>query len=285
MAITGWKCKCGYNNDKSSTVCGDCGKSKPSSSIWKIVIAGTVVLIIALAIAISYMIKLPEKKYKLAINKCVESKDQICKEADKVAKIYRIPDEKIKKWINEVKPSTSQKPPSQDETKTTTKESGTKEDFSVSEIEVNQSLNLGIMHIAAAKANLKNKKLFDESIDNAIKEFSIAIEKASDQPVMLSKAYEQRGAAYLVQKKFNKALDDLKKASELQPKSPSIFYNLSCLYSVTKAVDLGLDALDKALSNGFNNYEALKNDTDLTNLRKSPEFKKILEKHNIWLTL
>jgi tetratricopeptide (TPR) repeat protein len=276
-----WKCNnCGHMNDASYSICGDCGEvRKKSSSINPLLIggiAGSIVLIIILAVGVNHMIKAPEKKYKEALKQCADISN--CEEADKVVKMYRIPDEKIKKWQPKVKPANGEQPPTQPGTQPQ------KGNSAIAEIETKQSLNLGIMHIAAAKANLKNKKLFDESMDNAVKEFSVAIEKASDQALQ-AKAYEQRGSAYLIQKKFNKALDDLKKASELQPESPTIFYNLACLYSLTKAVDLGLDALDKALSNGFNNYEALKNDTDLTNLRKSPEFKKILEKHNIWLTL
>ena len=266
-----WKCKCGHTNSDSFSSCESCNVARPKPPIWIYAIIGSTILIIALIFGVYYMMKLPEQKYKTAIKKCQDAEVESCEEAKKIAKVYKISDEKRKKWEEEIGISTND---------------DRKEEIDIPTAEeIKQHLNQGLNIITIAKANIKNKEVFNESIDNAIKEFSIAIEKASNQQALQATAYEQRGAAYLVQKKFNKALDDLKKASELQPESPTIFYNLACLYSLTKAVDLGLDALDKALTNGFKNYEALKNDTDLTNLRKSHEFKKILEKHKIWLTL
>ena len=87
------------------------------------------------------------------------------------------------------------------------------------------------------------------------------------------------------QKKYNKAEVDLKKAAELKPKDPIIHYNLAALYSLQNKLDLALDELDKALENGFDNYDALKSSGDhvLKNLRKDPEFRKVLEKHKVFI--
>ena len=90
------------------------------------------------------------------------------------------------------------------------------------------------------------------------------------------------------QKKYNKAEEDLKKASELKQDDPIILYNLAALYSVLKKNDIAIDYLDEALGKGFNNFDALKpkgrkSDPDLNNLRKDPEFKKVLEKHKIFI--
>lgn len=143
--------------------------------------------------------------------------------------------------------------------------------------EVKEHVKQGLTHVSAAK-NARNKALFDENIDNALKEFSLAIEKAPDY----AEAYSNRGAAFMQQRKYNKALEDLKKAKELKPDSPSICYNLACLYSLTGDVDFGLDELDAALANGFNDYDSLRRDSDLNRLRKHPEFTKVLEKYKIF---
>jgi len=42
-------------------------------------------------------------------------------------------------------------------------------------------------------------------------------------------------------------------------------------------------ALDAALANGFQNYDALRKDPELLNLRKSPEWRKTLEKYKVFL--
>ncbi len=115
--------------------------------------------------------------------------------------------------------------------------------------------------------------------DNAIKEFTVAIQKYPNYDV----AYSNRAVAYMQQQKFNKALDDLKKAEEINPNNPTVHYNFVALYSLQKQLDRALDSLDRALELGFNNYDALRTDTDLNNVRKHPEFRKILEKHKVFI--
>ncbi|NWF98600.1 MAG: tetratricopeptide repeat protein [Nitrospirae bacterium] len=115
--------------------------------------------------------------------------------------------------------------------------------------------------------------------DNAIKEFTVAIQKYPNYDV----AYSNRAVAYMQQSKFNKALDDLKKAEEINPNNPTVHYNFVALYSLQKQLDRALDSLDRALELGFNNYDALRTDTDLNNVRKHPEFRKILEKHKVFI--
>jgi uncharacterized protein (UPF0333 family) len=121
----------------------------------------------------------------------------------------------------------------------------------------------------SAKLNFQQGMNYVQSEDygNAIKEFTAAIDKFPDY----SSAYANRAVAYMQQKKFNLAADDLKKALELTPQDPNVYYNLTALYSLQKQLDLALGALDKGLEYGFNNYDSLRKDPDLKNLRKHPE--------------
>ena len=48
-------------------------------------------------------------------------------------------------------------------------------------------------------------------------------------------------------------------------------------------MDLALDEIDAALSRGFSDYDALRKDSDLDNVRQHPEFRKILEKHKVFI--
>lgn len=148
-------------------------------------------------------------------------------------------------------------------------------------LEAKQHLQQGMIYVSLAKANPKTK---DENYKNALLEFSNAIKIYPKY----AEAYSDRGVVYMQQKKYNKAEEDLKKAAELKPKDPIILYNLAALYSLEKKNDFALDYLDKALENGFNNFDALKpegkdSDPDLVNLRKDPEFKKVLEKHKVFI--
>lgn len=136
----------------------------------------------------------------------------------------------------------------------------------------------GFSYIANAK-NASNRTNFDENVDNAIREFTQAIQIDPGY----ADAYSSRAVAYMQQKKFNKAGEDLKKALELAPQSPAIHYNMACLHSLNGSVDLALDEVDTALARGFSEYDALRLDPDLANARKHPEFRKVLEKHKVFI--
>ena len=136
----------------------------------------------------------------------------------------------------------------------------------------------GFSFIATAK-NSKSSLNRKEMLNNAVIEFTLAIKESPT----FADAYSNRAVAYMQQNKMNKAEEDLKKAIELNPKNPFARYNLASLYSLTKKVDLALDQLDASLANGFDRYDELRNDPDLANARKDPEFRKVLEKHKVFV--
>jgi tetratricopeptide (TPR) repeat protein len=144
-------------------------------------------------------------------------------------------------------------------------------------LEVRSHIKQAFSYISLAKNAQGTNR--EENIDNALKEFSLAIQKDPQY----AEAYSSRAVAYMQQQKFNKAEEDLRKAKELSPDSPSVRYNLASLHSLKGNVDLALDEIDAALAKGFTDYDALRRDPDLDNLRKHPEFRKILEKHKVFI--
>ena len=118
-----------------------------------------------------------------------------------------------------------------------------------------------------------------KDFDNAIVEFT----RATDLMPNYAVAYSNRGVAYIQQRKLNKASDDLLKAVQLDPSDKNIHYNLTALYCLQGAKDRAFDSLDKALENGFDNYDALRTDPDIEGIRNDPEFRKILEKHKVFI--
>ncbi len=145
-------------------------------------------------------------------------------------------------------------------------------------LEVRSHIKQAFTYISMAK-NARDGNIRDENIDNALKEFSVAIQKDPNY----AEAYSNRAATYMQQKKFNKAEEDLRRAKELAPDSPFVRYNYASLHSLKGDVDLALDEIDAALTKGFSDYDALRRDPDLDNLRKHPEFRKILEKHKVFI--
>jgi tetratricopeptide (TPR) repeat protein len=133
-----------------------------------------------------------------------------------------------------------------------------------------------------AKLNMQQgmNYLRTHDYENAIKEFTVAIQKFPAYDV----AYSNRAVAYMQQKKFNKAADDLKKGVEINPNNATLHYNFVALYSLENHLDRALDSLDRSLDLGFNNYDALRTDPDLNNVRRHPEFRKICEKYKVFIT-
>jgi hypothetical protein len=118
-----------------------------------------------------------------------------------------------------------------------------------------------------------------KDFDNARLEFTQAIEFDRRYAV----AYANRAVVHMQEQKYNLALDDLRTAEKLAPKDKMVQYNLAALYSLQNQRDRGLVALDRALEQGFDNYEALRRDPDLANLRRDPGFRKVLERHKVFL--
>jgi len=143
-------------------------------------------------------------------------------------------------------------------------------------IEAKQNLQQGMSYVSIAK---QNPAAAAENYENALQEFTRAIEK---YPNYLE-AYGNRAVIYMQTKKFNKAMDDLKKAESINPNDKNINYNFIAWYSLQDQIDRALDSLDKTLSLGFTDYDALRGDPDLKNVRKSPEFRKVCEKYKVFL--
>ncbi len=140
-------------------------------------------------------------------------------------------------------------------------------------------LNSGA-YACSANSHISQGMLYANMSDfpNAINEF-----KSSIKCRKTAKGYSNLGAAYMHVGKMNLALDALKKAEGRNKKDNIVLYNLAAAYSLTDNTDLSLVYLDKALKYGFKNYDALRFDPDLANLRGEPEFRSALEKHKVFI--
>ena len=65
---------------------------------------------------------------------------------------------------------------------------------------------------------------------------------------------------------------EMAKGIELSPDDPIIIYNAACFYSSIGDKKSSIKNLKKAIANGFGNYEYIKIDPDLNNIRNDPEF-------------
>lgn len=65
--------------------------------------------------------------------------------------------------------------------------------------------------------------------------------------------------------------------SRLCAEDPIVWYNLACSLSLSGRPDDALDALNRAVELGYNDYDAMKKDPDLTALHGDARFESILE--------
>jgi len=100
----------------------------------------------------------------------------------------------------------------------------------------------------------------------------------------LGVTFVQRGKDW-----YETALRHLKaaEAAEARQNPPSrdplVQYNLTVIHTLLEDFPAAYQALDKALRFGFKNFDALRTDEDLYELRRKPEFRQTLERHNVFL--
>jgi len=65
--------------------------------------------------------------------------------------------------------------------------------------------------------------------------------------------------------------------SRLTPGNPVVWYNLGCSYSLVDDMEKSLDALRQALALGYDDFDFMLKDSDLAAVRRTREFKELLD--------
>jgi len=112
------------------------------------------------------------------------------------------------------------------------------------------------------------------SYDKAIDDYTIAIKLQPDFGI-----YNNRALAYYYKGEHEKALVDFIKTVELNPKDSLSYYNIACLYSIKNNIEEACNWLNKAIEKGYDNWNSIKQDKDLANIRNSPCYKQIISGH------
>jgi serine/threonine protein kinase/Flp pilus assembly protein TadD len=87
------------------------------------------------------------------------------------------------------------------------------------------------------------------------------------------------GAAALIELgEHDKALDWTRRAASMDPDDPSVLYNVACDYAMLGMRKEGVEALTKAVDNGFGHWKWIEHDSTLDNLRSEPGFLALLER-------
>jgi len=108
--------------------------------------------------------------------------------------------------------------------------------------------------------------------DKAIEYYTKAIELKPDD----FKNYNNRALAYYAKGEYDKALAEFIRAVELDSKDSVSYYNIACLYSLKNNTKEACNWLNKAIEKGYDNWNSIKQDKDLDNIRSTPCYKRII---------
>jgi tetratricopeptide (TPR) repeat protein len=78
-------------------------------------------------------------------------------------------------------------------------------------------------------------------------------------------------------KEYQSAIHFYKEILKVMPGNPVVYYNLACVYALQNKTEEALGWLKKAVNNGFNNWNLLKTDHELENIRDTSDYKALIK--------
>lgn len=112
-----------------------------------------------------------------------------------------------------------------------------------------------------------------DKIAEAINHYQKALTIEPKSPFVL----EKLARAYKTKKEYQKAHIFYNKILEIMPENPLVYYNIACLYSLQNQKDEAFNWLKKSISKGFDDWDQIKNDKDLKNIKNTPYFRGLIE--------
>jgi len=77
--------------------------------------------------------------------------------------------------------------------------------------------------------------------------------------------------------KIPEAKAEMQRAVELSPNDTLMLYNVACFYSLVDDRKESVNYILRAIENGYSNYDWMKRDTDLNNIRNEPEYIELMK--------
>ena len=157
--------------------------------------------------------------------------------------------------------------------------------------------NLGVVYLstgrlAEAEQQFKKTIQLDSTIVEAYNNLGIIYrntlhnaeaeqqyKKAIQVDSTYTKAYNNLGVLYGETQRYAEAEQQFKKSSQLDSTNYVVFYNLTCLQSRQNQMEQAYETLEKALKNGYSEYERMHDDPDLAPLRSMPEWAALMKKY------
>ena len=87
---------------------------------------------------------------------------------------------------------------------------------------------------------------------------------------------ESLGCLYTEMGRYQDGLAADRQMVQMDPGSPTAWYNLACSLSLTKQTEDAFAALEKAIALGYDDAEWMQNDEDFAPIKKDPRFARLL---------
>ena len=112
-------------------------------------------------------------------------------------------------------------------------------------------------------------------IDKAVRSYEKAVSIEPRNVLALNRL----AVVYSGWEEYERALNALKIVITAQPENADIYYNISCVYAKRNMVDESISWLKKSIEKGFHNYDLIKKDPDLANIRNTSYVNELLKNH------
>ena len=130
-------------------------------------------------------------------------------------------------------------------------------------------------HNAELNYRLGNLYLGRGELNNAVAQFEKALALKPNFP----EALNNLALAYAAGRQYDRALAAFKKSVELEPDNPSNYYNIAVVSALQDKPDEAMQWLKEAVDKGYRNWELIKSDKDLANIRHLEEYKQLVKGH------
>lgn len=110
----------------------------------------------------------------------------------------------------------------------------------------------------------------------AILDCDKVIEMAPNDTKLLEIVYDERGYSNALLGNSEAAIKDYDKVLEFNPKNAGGHYAKACLYSLSKNIAVACSELKSSIELGFDQFDHIKKDTDMDNIRDSACYKEIM---------
>lgn len=140
-------------------------------------------------------------------------------------------------------------------------------------VELNPDFHTAFGELRMAYERLGEKENMDAIIQKMLAMFPLYLAKHPDD----ARSHIHYAIQLAAVGKGDEALEQAKKAIELSPDDPLMFYNAACVYSRLNQKTQAVETLQKSILAGLEDYEWIKSDTDFDAIRNEPGFIELMK--------